>query len=194
MSDDNSHTNPNRKLVSRLFLGVAGMFAFGFLLVPLYDVICEVTGLNGKTGDQVVLVDESALVVDEAREITVQFIAHHNSSMGWTFTPSTRQMTVRPGEMHVMYYKVSNPNGHKMIGQAIPSVAPNAAAAHLKKIECFCFDEQPLEPGESAEMPLRFYVDPDLPDRVTRLTLAYTLYDITESPREAARRNRLANN
>lgn len=193
MSDENSHNNPNRKLVSRLFLGVAGMFAFGFLLVPLYDVICEVTGLNGKTGDQVVLADESALVVQEDREITVQFIAYHNAAMGWTFTPTTRQMTVRPGEMHVVSYKVSNPNDRKMIGQAIPSVAPNAAAAHLKKVECFCFDEQPLEPGESVEMPLRFYVDPNLPSQVTRLTLAYTLYDITESPRDA-RRNRVANN
>jgi len=193
MSDRNHATPETNKLVKKLFLGVAGMFAFGFLLVPLYDVICEVTGLNGKTGDQVVMADESQLVVEEDREITVQFIAHHNAAMGWTFTPTTRQMTVRPGEMHVVSYTVSNPNDRKMIGQAIPSVAPNAAAAHLKKIECFCFEEQPLEPGESAEMPIRFYVDPDLPGRVTKLTLAYTLYDITESPRDA-RRNRVASN
>lgn len=193
MSDHENTSPENRKLVGKLVLGVVGMFAFGFLLVPLYDVICEVTGLNGKTGDQVVLTDESQLVVDDDREITVQFIAHHNAAMGWSFAPTTRQMTVRPGEMHVISYTVSNPNDRMMIGQAIPSVAPNAAAAHLKKIECFCFEEQPLEPGESAEMPLRFFVDPNLPERVTKLTLAYTLYDITESPRDA-RRNSVASN
>lgn len=191
MSDNYTPPN-NKKLVRRLFLGVAGMFAFGFALVPLYDVICEVTGLNGKTGDQYVLAEDAILDVQE-REITVQFIAHHNAAMGWDFRPSVRQMTVRPGEMHTISYTVRNPNDRAMIGQAIPSVAPFNAASHLNKIECFCFDEQPLAAGESAEMPLRFFVDPNLPERVTKLTLAYTLYDITESPRDAAR-NRVASN
>lgn len=183
MSSNKAASN-NMKLVKRLGLGVVGMFAFGFLLVPLYDVICDITGLNGKTGDQYVL-DEGAMIeVDESREIRVQFITHTND-MGWEFRPTDRQMTVKPGEFHVTTYTVTNNSDRHMVGQAIPSVAPSAAAAHLNKIECFCFDEQPLAPGESAEMPLRFFVDPEVSSRVSTLTLAYTLYDITESPRRA---------
>lgn len=183
MSSNKSVSN-NKKLVTRLLFGVVGMFAFGFLLVPMYDVICDITGLNGKTGDQYVLDESGEAVVDEARDVTVQFITHANS-MGWEFRPNTRQMMVKPGEIHVISYTVTNTTDKHMIGQAIPSVAPNVAAGHLNKIECFCFDEQPLAPGESAEMPLRFFVNPEMPGRVTKLTLAYTLYDITESPRRA---------
>jgi cytochrome c oxidase assembly protein subunit 11 len=169
----------NKKVAGKLLLGVVGMFAFGFALVPLYDVLCEVTGLNGKTGGRVD-VAEAGLLIEEEREVTVQFIAHQNVEMGWEFRPSVNQMTVRPGEVHTISYRVSNPRQTLMVGQAIPSVAPNAAAAHLSKIECFCFAEQPLQPGETADMALRFFVDPRLPGNITKLTLSYTLYDITE--------------
>lgn len=180
----NKSVNNNMRLVKRLLLGVVGMFAFGFLLVPLYDVICDITGLNGKTGDQYALDESGEIRVDEEREVSVQFVTRSND-IGWEFRPTQRQMTVKPGEIHVVSYTVTNNTDRHMIGQAIPSVAPNAAAAHLNKIECFCFDEQPLAPGESAEMPLRFFVNPELSSRVSTLTLAYTLYDITESPRRA---------
>lgn len=178
MKKDVAHGN-NKKVVGKLLLAVVGMFAFGFALVPLYDVICDITGLNGKTGGRVE-VAEAGLLVEEEREVTVQFIAHQNVEMGWEFKPSVNQLKVKPGEIHIMTYRVSNPRDTVMIGQAIPSVAPSAAAGHLNKIECFCFAEQPLQPHETVDMALRFFVDPRLPDDITKLTLSYTLYDITE--------------
>lgn len=174
--------SPNARLVKRLLLGVGGMFVFGFALVPLYDVICDVTGLNGKgrTQDQYVLTDELAPEIDEQREITLQFTVHGGLVDEWNFRPSERTMVVRPGEMKRISYTVTNPYDHAVTSQAIPSVAPNVASGYLNKIECFCFEEQHLEPGQTVEMPLQFFVDPDLPERVSKLTLAYTLYDISE--------------
>lgn len=174
----------NKKVVRKLLLAVVGMFAFGFALVPLYDVICDLTGLNGKTGGRVAEA-EAGLLLDEQRQITVQFMAHHNAEMGWVFEPSVAQISVKPGEVNVVSYRVTNPRTTVMVGQAIPSVAPNAAAAHLNKIECFCFEEQLLQPGESADMPIRFFVDPEIPASITKLTLSYTLYDITEKSNNA---------
>lgn len=174
----------NKKLAVKLLFAVVGMFAFGFALVPLYDVICDITGLNGKTGGRVE-VAEAGQLIEEDREVTVQFIAHQNVEMGWEFKPSVNQMRVKPGEVHVVHYRVSNPRDTLMVGQAIPSVAPNAAAGHLNKIECFCFAEQPLQAGETVDMALRFFVDPRLPEEITKLTLSYTLYDITEKSKTA---------
>lgn len=174
----------NKKVAGKLFLAVVGMFAFGFALVPLYDVICEVTGLNGKTGGRVEMA-EAGQLIDEEREITVQFIARENAEMGWNFTPSVTQLKVKPGEINVISYTVTNPSDSIMVGQAIPSVAPNAAAGHLNKVECFCFEEQLLQPGESADMPLRFFVDPALPAGINKLTLSYSLFDITERSSKA---------
>jgi cytochrome c oxidase assembly protein subunit 11 len=178
MSDLNE-TPGTRKLVTKLFLAVVGMFAFGFALVPIYDVICDITGLNGKTSGRYA-VNESELVVQEDRKVTVQFTAHNNAGMDWEFRPSVSQVTVSPGEVMVISYKARNPNGYAMTGQAIPSVAPNAAAAFLNKVECFCFQEQKLEPGEEVDMALRFFVDANIPERVTKLTLSYSLFDITK--------------
>jgi cytochrome c oxidase assembly protein subunit 11 len=182
MNNDVTPVN-NKKVVRKLLLSVAGMFVFGFALVPLYDVICDVTGLNGKTGGRVE-VAEAGLLVDEAREITVQFVAHYNAEMGWDFQPSVAQMTVRPGEINMVSYRVTNPRDSVMVGQAIPSVAPNVAASHLNKIECFCFEEQVLEAGETADMPIRFFIDPELPANISKVTLSYTLYDITEKSKK----------
>lgn len=182
MSEHEDTGSPNARLVKRLLLGVGGMFVFGFALVPLYDVICDVTGLNGKgrTQDQYVMTGGLSPVVDEKRDITVQFTVHGDLVDSWKFRPSERVMVVRPGEMKRMSYTVTNPYDHAVTTQAIPSVAPNVASGFLNKIECFCFEEQHLEPGESVEMPLQFFVDAELPERVSKLTLAYTLYDISD--------------
>ena len=169
----------NKTVVTKLSFAVVGMFAFGFALVPLYDVICDITGLNGKTSNLVVQA-EAGEIIDESREITVQFIARESADMGWGFIPSAAQVKVKPGEVNMISYKVTNSSDKVMVGQAIPSVAPNAAAGHLNKVECFCFEEQILQPGESADMPLRFFVDPALSADISKLTLSYTLYDITE--------------
>lgn len=170
----------NRRLAAKLALAVAGMFAFGFALVPLYDVICDITGLNGKTAGRYESA-ETELVVNEARKIDVQFMAQNAAGMQWEFRPNDPVVTVSPGEIRVISYRAHNPTDRVMVGQAIPSVAPNAAAQHLMKLECFCFQEQVLQPGEEVDMAIRFFIDEDIPERINKLTLSYSLYDITES-------------
>tara|TARA_R110001592_G_scaffold246802_1_gene508774 strand:+ start:118 stop:669 length:552 start_codon:yes stop_codon:yes gene_type:complete len=162
----------------KLVAVVVGMFGFGFALVPLYDLICDVTGLNGKTGSQYTQVGE--LQVDETREVKLQFITNNNSGMPWEFRPVVRTMKVRPGEMYETNFYVRNPTDHTITAQAIPSVTPFRAAQYLHKTECFCFDQQELASGESLDMPMRFIIDPSLPDEVTTLTLSYTIFDITD--------------
>ena len=162
----------------KLVVVVVAMFGFGFALVPLYDLICDVTGLNGKTGDQYTAIDEQ--VIDEDRLVTIQFITNNNAGMPWEFRPVVRSMKVNPGKMYETNFFVKNPVAEAITAQAIPSVAPFRAAQYLHKTECFCFDEQELLAGESLDMPLRFIVDAGLPKEVTTLTLSYTIFDITD--------------
>ena len=163
------------KLVSVVF----GMFAFGFLLVPLYDIVCEVTGFNGKTaGPYEVSGNEK---VDHERLVTVQFLTNKNANMPWSFRPEVRSVKVVPGEMNEAQFFVRNETKSAMVGKAIPSVTPFKAADYLHKTECFCFESQRLEKGEELNMPLRFIVDRNIPKDVDRLTLSYTLYDITST-------------
>jgi len=162
----------------KLLAVVFGMFCFGFALVPLYDVICDVTGLNGKTGGRYEVTD--APEVDESRWVTVQFTASNNANMPWVFAPSDRVLKVRPGEINETFFVAKNPTDQRMVAQAVPSVAPFFVAEYLHKTECFCFNQQVLEAGESVEMPLRFFVDGDIPERVSKLTLSYTLFNLPE--------------
>ena len=166
-------------IVKRLALVVVGMFGFGFALVPLYDVFCEVTGLNGKTNQQAYVPVEQ--LVDTSREVTVQFVATNNESMPWEFRPEVFKLKVHPGEEVQTTFFAMNPLQDAMVGQAIPSVAPGKAAAYFHKTECFCFNSQPLDAGASADMPLSFIVDRDLPSSVHTITLSYTLFDITDT-------------
>lgn len=166
------------KLVKRLLLLVVGMFAFGFLLVPIYDVMCQAFGINGKTAGSAW--QGSAQSVDLQREVRVQFLASNAEGMRWRFGPQDEQILMHPGETRTVHFLAHNPTDRVMVAQAIPSVAPSRAAAYFHKTECFCFTQQVLQPGESVEMPVRFIVDPALPKDVRRLTLAYTLFDVTE--------------
>lgn len=161
----------------KLALLAVVMFGFGFLLVPLYDVFCDITGLNGKTANRPVA---ESRVVDEQRLITVEFITYQSSGLRGEFTPSVRHLQVRPGEMHQVDFTINNPSNNDITLRAIPSVSPGRAASHLRKTECFCFQEQPLAGRGEAVMPMRFYVDKDLPADIEVFTLSYTLYDITE--------------
>ena len=163
---------------AKLLLIVFGMFGFGFALVPLYDVICDVTGLNGKTGGRYEVTE--TLEVDEERWVTVQFTTSNNAGMPWGFKPSEVEMVVRPGEMNETYFIAKNPTERRMVAQAVPSVAPFSVAQYLHKTECFCFNQQILEAGESIEMPLRFFVDKDLPGKFSKLTLSYTMFELPE--------------
>ena len=162
----------------KLLAVVFGMFCFGFALVPLYDVICDVTGLNGKTGERYEVA--GALEVDTSRWVTVQFTTSNNDGMTWDFMPSEVVMTVQPGEINETVFIAKNTTGQQMVAQAVPSVAPFSVAQYLHKTECFCFDQQVLEAGESIEMPLRFFVDKDIPERVSKLTLSYTLFNLPD--------------
>jgi cytochrome c oxidase assembly protein subunit 11 len=162
----------------KLLAVVVGMFGFGFAMVPLYDLICDITGLNGKTGDQYTMASDQ--VVDENRLVTIQFLANNNADMSWEFRPVVRTMKVRPGELNVTNFFVHNPSSMSITGQAIPSVTPFRAARWFHKTECFCFEQQELQAGESLDMPLRFIVDASLPEDVTTLTLSYTIFDISD--------------
>jgi cytochrome c oxidase assembly protein subunit 11 len=166
------------KLAAKLALTVVGMFGFGFALVPLYDVFCEITGVNGKTGAQVTY-EATAADVEVARTVTVQFASMNNGAMGWEFRPMQAQIDVHPGALNEVKFYARNPTAQRMIGQAVPSISPSVGTDYLHKTECFCFTQQVLEAGQSIEMPVRFFIDKALPQDVHKLTLSYTLFDIT---------------
>lgn len=168
----------NSKLVQKLVVVVIGMFGFGFALVPLYDILCEVTGLNGKTNTIAASADN--VQVNPSRVVTVEFIANTNKNMPWQFKPVEKRIKVHPGEVKLVNFYAKNDSYKPTVGQAVPSVSPGQAASYFNKIECFCFNRQPLEAGADTLMPLTFYVDEDLPRDINTLTLSYTLYDVTE--------------
>lgn len=172
------------KLVAKLLLTVVGMFGFGFALVPMYDVFCEWTGLNGKTGGRYEYTEATA-GINKDRLVTVQFAASNNSGMAWEFGPMVSQVQVHPGELTEVKFYARNPASTRIVGQAVPSVVPFVAADYLRKTECFCFTQQVLEAGEEIEMPVFFYVDAAIPANVTKLTLTYTLFDVTANFVEA---------
>ena len=164
---------------SGLIAIVVGMFAFGFMLVPLYSVFCEVTGLNGKTSGQ--YLGPMTEVAGNSRTVKVQFVANRNDNLPWQFAPQHEQIELTLGERKQTFFHVMNTYNTKVVSQAIPSVSPSAAASHLHKIECFCFQQQTLQAKEGKEMSLIFFIDSDLPPEINKLTLSYTLFDITES-------------
>ncbi len=167
----------NQKTVKKLVLIVFAMFGFGFALVPLYDVFCDITGLNGKTSN--VAAQENQAGIDKSRVITVQFISHLSKGIPWQFAPMVKEIKVHPGEMKLVKFYAKNEAARDIIGQAVPSVSPGRAANYFQKIECFCFNQQPLKAQEDVEMALQFYVDTELPEEVSTITLSYTLFDIT---------------
>ena len=135
----------HNKMVTKMVLVVIGMFGFGFALVPLYDVFCDITGINGKTNTEAAVYE--AVEIDTTRTITVDFITRTNSGMPWEFTAQTRKVKVHPGEMSEVAFYVRNPTSRDIIAQAVPSVSPGTASLYLNKTECFCFQHQPLKAG-----------------------------------------------
>lgn len=154
----------------------AASFVFAFSLVPLYRIACEkVFGIKleqGPAGEAQV----AGLAVDEARTVTVEFDGTVNSKLPWEFKPTRLSMQVHPGKLYEMNYMARNVSDHAIVGNAAPSVAPSTASTYFNKTECFCFTEQLLAAGEERMMPVRFIVDPALPDNVTTLTLSYTFF------------------
>ncbi len=164
------------KLLRNLLLIVVGMAAFSFMLVPLYNVFCDVTGLNGKLDLSTVAATSRG--IDTSRSITVEFVVNHNQQMPWEFKPKHHELVVHPGALTATAYYARNPTNITMYAQAIPSISPARVSRYFKKVECFCFNQQKLGPGETAYLGLRFYLDPDFPKDVKRVTLAYTIFTI----------------
>lgn len=166
-------------------LGVVGlMFGFGFALGPLYTMICEVTGINGRTSGMVA--NAAALpAVDESRLVTVQFVTTVNGGRPWQFRAEQTEIKVHPGELTTVSFYAQNTQERDVIAQAVPNVAPWNAAKYLRKTECFCFNNQAFKAGEEKHMPVRFVLDPELPADVDTVTLSYTFFDVTESAAKA---------
>ena len=174
------------KTVGKLLVVAAAMFAFVFVvMVPLYDVLCDALGINGKTSGE--RYEAQAVAVDTSREITVQFVAQNNANMPWEFRPTDTVLVVNPGAVNNTVFYAKNAEGRNMVAQAIPSISPSRAAAYFHKTECFCFNQQPLEAGDEAQMPLQFIVDQDLPPDIKRITLSYTIFDVTDRAEMAQR-------
>lgn len=175
MSANASHSlKRHGRVAGKSLLLAIGMFGFGYLMVPIYDIICEVTGLNGKTGR--VSVSEANAAVAQDRFVTVEFVASVNAGGSWIFKPAVLEMKVKPGELNHATYYAENLSNNNVVGQATPSVSPQAAAKYFNKTECFCFTRQVFEPKASKDMPLTFIIDPDLPINVDRVTLSYTFF------------------
>jgi cytochrome c oxidase assembly protein subunit 11 len=172
----------NAKLVRTLVFVVIGMFGFGFALVPLYDVLCDITGLNGKVGSKAV--KEVTYQVDQSREVTVEFMTAVNESTPMVFRAETNKLKVHPGEYYRVNFYAENMTNEAMVAQAIPSISPGLAAEYFNKTECFCFTEQTFKARENKVMPVRFVVNPDLPSQYKTITLAYTFFDKTEKPQK----------
>jgi len=165
----------NRRSALRLSVVVLAMFGFGFALVPLYNVFCDITGLNGKTGR----IQEDALVRNEDtdRLVTVEFMTQVNSRLPWEFKPMVQRMQVHPGRFYTAEFYARNLSDQRTVGQAVPSISPGVAGQYFNKTECFCFSEQSFEAGEKRQMPVRFVVDSGLPAEIRTLTLSYTFFE-----------------
>lgn len=171
--------NPTVDTAAKLVALAVVMFAFVFVvMVPLYNVLCDALGINGKTDGQAYTAVQAG--VDESRTVTIQFIATKNDGMPWDFSPSSTMMNVHPGAVNDTVFLARNPMSHAMVAQAIPSISSARAVEYFHKTECFCFNQQPLDGGAAAELPLQFIVDRDLPRDIGTITLSYTIFDVTE--------------
>ncbi len=176
MSAENKAPKRHRSLVSKLVLVTLGMFGFGFALVPLYDVICDITGLNGVVSSEAA--ERPVDAVDSDRTVTVEFVTNVNDNRPWEFEPETRRMEVTPGELHTVTFRAENLQQDSTVSQIVPSVAPGRAGTAFRKTECFCFTEQPFDAEQSRDMQVTFFIDPSLSERTNTVTLSYTLFDL----------------
>jgi cytochrome c oxidase assembly protein subunit 11 len=174
----------NRRMLTKLAVVALAMFGFGYALVPMYRTICDALGINVLSVSERVTgagltaagARQANTQVDTSRTITVEFDA--NARGPWEFKPAVNSMQVHPGELATVMYEFRNAQDRTMAAQAIPSYAPMHAGAHFNKLECFCFNEYTLQPGERRQWPVVFYVDPKLPRDVTTITLSYTFFEV----------------
>jgi cytochrome c oxidase assembly protein subunit 11 len=167
--------NGNVRIMVLKLAGITvAMFGFGYLLVPIYEVFCDITGLGGRTSNEAATV---VVAPDMSRSVRVEFVASVNANGPWEFRPEVTSMTVHPGQMYTTTYWARNLRDLDVVGHAVPSVAPGSAARYFNKTECFCFTEQLFAPNEGRDMPVIFIIDPDLPAHVETVTLSYTFFD-----------------
>ncbi len=182
-----------KKSLPQLILIVVGMFGFGYALVPLYSVFCDITGLNGNTSG-VKTAQQANYGVDLDRTVKVQFIGNLNEQLNWEFAPEVFEIKVHPGQVTTTNFRAKNLRDETVVGQAVPSVMPAIASLYFTKTECFCFSNQTFEAGEERMMPVSFVVNPDLPEEVTTLTLAYTFFDITATAKNQINEHKATSN
>lgn len=176
--------NLNLQMLGKLLVVAVMMFGFGYVLVPVYKKICEITGVNLLTSKDVTLDEIKNTQIDTSRKITIEFDA--NAKGPWRFRPTVSSMEVHPGEMAQVIYEVVNTQPRAIDAQAIPSYAPQQASAHFKKMECFCFQQQTLEANQAKQMPVVFFIDPALPRDVKTITLSYTFFEVAGRDKSAA--------
>jgi cytochrome c oxidase assembly protein subunit 11 len=169
---------PRRNLRLAFKLGLVSLFftAFGFAMVPLYDVICKITGLNGKTNAVAVVANKNTQI-DFSRTVNVEFLSQSMPGVGLSFKPEQFSIPVHPGEISRMNYTITNTTKKVFVGQAIPSVTPAVAAQYFEKLQCFCFNQQTFQPGETRTMPVVFVVNPDMSSDLRTVTLSYAFYE-----------------
>jgi cytochrome c oxidase assembly protein subunit 11 len=169
-------------MMRKLVIVACAMFGFGFALVPFYKKICEVTGINN-----VLKADQVAnSQVDASRWLTVEFDANVRSQLPWTFTPIEKRVRFHPGELVQVAFEVRNNSARAVTGQAIPSYGPQLAGRYFKKLECFCFTQQTLQPGEVRRMPVVFVVEKDLPHDLNTVTLSYSFFEVEGTAAKAS--------
>jgi cytochrome c oxidase assembly protein subunit 11 len=177
-------TSENNLILRKLIVVAVAMFGFGFLLVPFYKTICEVAGLN-----TVVQRDEVANTqIDASRLVTIEFDANARSGLPWTFAPLQRSVRIHPGQLTEVTYEVRNDASVPVALQAIPSYGPQYAARYFKKLDCFCFKQQVLQPGEVRQMPVVFVIDPEVPADLGTVTLSYTFFEVEGTGSKSAER------
>ena len=174
----------NRSTFTKLVVVAVVMFGFGYALIPVYRQVCEVLGINVLTQKDGTVERPVNSQVDMSRTITVDLDG--NAQGPWRFRPTTRSVTVHPGEMTTVVYEVVNTQARTVQAQALPSYAPQSAMPFFKKVECFCFQQQVLKPNEARQMPVVFFIDPKLPRQVSHITLSYTFFEIAGTDKVAA--------
>ena len=179
MSEQVTTERANKKVIALSSVGVVAMFAFAiFVMPPLYDLFCEITGIGDKSAEKYEL--EAVSAIDTSRTVRVRFITNNAATMPWDFEPQVFEVSVHPGEQAEMSYFARNRTPRNMVAQAIPEIRPTSANKYFHKTECFCFNQQPLEAGAETDMKLVFIVDRDLPEAVKTITLSYSLFDVTD--------------
>lgn len=175
-----------KKTALKIALIPIAMFGFGYALVPLYNVFCDLTGLGGRSVGQANVEDIDPAGVDKSRDIQMEYVTSINGDLPWQFKSLSKTVRINPGALNEAHFVVENRSDRTIVGRAVYNVTPAEAAVYLSKTECFCYTEQTLEPGETMEMPMRFVVDTDLPERIKGMTLSYTFFESPNASPETA--------